>query len=153
MQLSGLSARLWTKGLPVRFPVRAHAWVSDQVPRGGHGRSNHTLMFFFPFFLFSPLSKKKQIKYFKKYILFNLAFFLGNVQGRVSPHFTPILELKTLKLDDHCWLVSETQTLRQNLAAGCFLRCVLTIDTWRRVGGSRIGQRESLTCDTGPVTA
>ena len=25
--LSGLTASLQTKGLPVRFPVRAHAWV------------------------------------------------------------------------------------------------------------------------------
>ena len=30
--LSGLSTCLWTKGSPVRFPVRAHAWVVGQVP-------------------------------------------------------------------------------------------------------------------------
>ena len=33
--LSGLSAGLWTKGLPVQFPVRAHAWVVGQVPSRG----------------------------------------------------------------------------------------------------------------------
>ena len=32
--LSGLSASLWTNGSPVRFPVRAHAWVAGQVPSG-----------------------------------------------------------------------------------------------------------------------
>ena len=33
--LSGLSADLRTKGSLVRFPVRAHAWVSGQVPSWG----------------------------------------------------------------------------------------------------------------------
>ena len=52
-----IERRLWTKGSPARFPVRAHAWVGGQVPSGGHGRGNHTLMFLslsfsFPF----PLS-------------------------------------------------------------------------------------------------
>ena len=32
------------KGFPVRFPVRTHAWVVDQVPGRGV-RGNHTLMF------------------------------------------------------------------------------------------------------------
>ena len=31
--LSGLSAGLFIKGLPVPFPVRAHAWVAGQVPQ------------------------------------------------------------------------------------------------------------------------
>ena len=35
VQLSGLSASLRNKGLLVRFPVRAHAWVLGQVPPGG----------------------------------------------------------------------------------------------------------------------
>ena len=43
--LSGLSTDLQTKGLPVQFPVRAHPWVSGQVPSRGHMRGNHTLMF------------------------------------------------------------------------------------------------------------
>ena len=43
--LGGLSAGLRTKGLPVRFPVRAHTWVVGQVPSGEHTRGNHTLMF------------------------------------------------------------------------------------------------------------
>ena len=30
--LSGVSTDLWTKGSPVQFPVRAHAWVIGQVP-------------------------------------------------------------------------------------------------------------------------
>ena len=42
--LSGLSASLQTKGSPVQFPVRAHAWVLGWVPRGGCSRGNHTLM-------------------------------------------------------------------------------------------------------------
>ena len=33
--LSGLSASLQTKGSPVRFPIKAHAWVSGQFPVGG----------------------------------------------------------------------------------------------------------------------
>ena len=33
--LSGLSACLRTKGSPVQFPDRAHAWVAGQVPSGG----------------------------------------------------------------------------------------------------------------------
>ena len=44
----------------VQFPVRAHAWVVGQVPRRGHMRGNHTLMFLsLSFFLLSPLSKNK----------------------------------------------------------------------------------------------
>ena len=38
VRLSGMSARLWTKRFPVQVPVRAHAWVAGQVPRGGHIR-------------------------------------------------------------------------------------------------------------------
>ena len=56
---------LWTKGSPVLFPVRAHAWVAGQVPSRGYVRSNHTLMFLSLYFSFpSPLSKNKKIKYF-----------------------------------------------------------------------------------------
>ena len=36
---------LQTTGLPVRFPVRAHAWIAGQVPSGGHMRGNHTSIF------------------------------------------------------------------------------------------------------------
>ena len=36
---------LQTRGLLVRFPVRAQAWVAGQVPSGGHVRGNHTLIF------------------------------------------------------------------------------------------------------------
>ena len=43
--LSGLSEGLITKRSPVRFPVRAHAWVAGQVPSRGHMRGNHMLMF------------------------------------------------------------------------------------------------------------
>ena len=38
--LSGLSAGLQTKGLLVRFPVRAHAWVVGQVPSMGMQEAN-----------------------------------------------------------------------------------------------------------------
>ena len=38
--LSGLSAGLRTKGSPVWFPVRAHAWVAGQVPSGGAQEAN-----------------------------------------------------------------------------------------------------------------
>ena len=58
--LSGLSASLQTKVLPVRFPVRAHDWVAGQVPRRGCVRSNHTLMFLsLSFSLPFPLSKNE----------------------------------------------------------------------------------------------
>ena len=43
--LSGLSAGLRTKGLPVRFPVRAHAWVVGQLLSRRCVRGNHTLRF------------------------------------------------------------------------------------------------------------
>ena len=46
---------LQTKGLPVRFPVRAHAWVAGHVPSGG----NHTMMFLSSFSLPSPPSENK----------------------------------------------------------------------------------------------
>ena len=66
--LSGLGAGLQTKRSLVRFPVRAHAWVVNQVPSRGHdARGNHTLMFLsLSFSLPSPLSKNKQIKSLKK---------------------------------------------------------------------------------------
>ena len=47
---------LQTKGSPVQFPVRAHAWLAGQVPSGGCMRGNHTLIFLS---LSSPLSKNK----------------------------------------------------------------------------------------------
>ena len=56
--LSGLSASLQTKGLPVPFPVRAHAWVAGHVPSGERVRGKHTLMFL-SLFLSLPLSKNK----------------------------------------------------------------------------------------------
>ena len=43
--LSGLRTHLWIAGSPVRFLVRARAWVADQVTSRGHMRSNHILMF------------------------------------------------------------------------------------------------------------
>ena len=42
-----LGAGLRTKGSPVQFPVRAHAWVVGQVPSRGRTRGNHTLLFLF----------------------------------------------------------------------------------------------------------
>ena len=43
--LSGLSAGLQTKGSSVHFPIRARAWVADQVPNWECVRDNYTLMF------------------------------------------------------------------------------------------------------------
>ena len=43
--LSGLSTSLGAKGLLVRFPVGAHAYVVGQVPSWMHSRGNCTLMF------------------------------------------------------------------------------------------------------------
>ena len=58
--LSGLSAFLGTKGLLVPFPVKAHAWVSGQVPGQGCVRDKYTLMFLSLSFSFPyPFSKKK----------------------------------------------------------------------------------------------
>ena len=45
---------LKTKGSQVRFPVRAHAWIAGQIPSGGHGRGNPTLIFLSLFLLPSP---------------------------------------------------------------------------------------------------
>ena len=58
VRLSGLSVGLWTKGLLVQFPVRAHIWAAGQVPSRGRTRDNHTLTFLslsFP----SPLKTKR----------------------------------------------------------------------------------------------
>ena len=41
--LSGLSTCLRTERSLVRSPVRAHAWVSGWVPRGGHVRNNQSM--------------------------------------------------------------------------------------------------------------
>ena len=61
--LSGLSTGLWTKGLLVWFPVRAHAWVVGQVPSGGCMRGNHTFLFLsFSFSLPSFSLKIKKVE-------------------------------------------------------------------------------------------
>ena len=39
----GLSAVLRTEGLPVRLPLRAHAWVVGKVPSWGHARGNQSI--------------------------------------------------------------------------------------------------------------
>ena len=60
--LSRLSAGLWNEGLPVWFPVRAHAWVVGQAPSRGGGvayeRQPH-IDVSFPLFLSPSLSKNK----------------------------------------------------------------------------------------------
>ena len=60
--LSGLSASLQTKGSPVQFPVRAHAWVVGQVPSRGRARGNRWMFLSLSFSLPSPLSENKYIK-------------------------------------------------------------------------------------------
>ena len=44
MWLSGLSASLQTKGMLVRFPVGAHAWVVGQAPGEGPMRGRRLQM-------------------------------------------------------------------------------------------------------------
>ena len=88
--LSGLSAGLRTKGLPVQFPVRTLVWVVGQVPSWGRTRGNHTLMFL-SLSLPSP-SLKIKIKSFKKRYTFIISSVIFMVQDRA---FT---------LD--CWLLS-----------------------------------------------
>ena len=69
--LGGLSAGLRTKGSPVPFPVRAHAWVAAQVPGWGMQKATYTLMFLsLSFSLPSPLSKNKISKRKKRLMLF-----------------------------------------------------------------------------------
>ena len=66
--LSGLSASLRTRGSLVQFPLKAHAWVSGQVPKGRCMRGSHTLIFLslspsLPFSLkISKILKKKKKK-------------------------------------------------------------------------------------------
>ena len=63
--LSGLSTSLKTKRSPVRFPVRAHAWVVGQVPIWGCVRGNQSMFLWhidvsLPLFLLpSSLSRSK----------------------------------------------------------------------------------------------
>ena len=62
--LSGLSAGLQTERSPVQFLVRAHAWVTGQVPSGGRARGNQSMYLLhitvsLPLFLPSHLSKSK----------------------------------------------------------------------------------------------
>ena len=64
--LSGLSASLWNKGLLVRFPVRALAWVAGQVPSRGHMRDNNTLKFLSLSFSLPSSLKINKIKSLKK---------------------------------------------------------------------------------------
>ena len=59
-----------SKRLPVRFPLRAHAWAAGQVPGRGRARGSHTLMLLshtdvpLPFSLPSSVSRDKY--FFKK---------------------------------------------------------------------------------------
>ena len=46
VQLSLLTIVPQSERSPVRFPVRAHAWVAGQVPSGGCVGGNYTMMFF-----------------------------------------------------------------------------------------------------------
>ena len=59
-KISGLSAGLQTKGSPVPFPVRAHAWVVGQVPsRGALGGATTHQRFSSSLSPSLPLSKNK----------------------------------------------------------------------------------------------
>ena len=64
----GLSATLRSERSPVRFLVRAHAWVAGRVPRWGRVRGNpcfsHTLTFLSLSFFFPSLPSKNKQKTF-----------------------------------------------------------------------------------------
>ena len=49
---SGLRATLWTRRLPVQFPVRAHAWIASQVVLLLGGTWEATTHWYFSLFLF-----------------------------------------------------------------------------------------------------
>ena len=66
MWLSTLITDLQSKGSPVWFPVRAHAWVAGQVPNSGHVRGNNTLMFLSLFLSSFPSVWKEIDNFFKK---------------------------------------------------------------------------------------
>ena len=54
---------LRTKGLPVQFPVRAHAWISGQVPRGATWEATTHWCFSPSLSPSLPISENKQIRY------------------------------------------------------------------------------------------
>ena len=58
--LNGLSSGLGTKGSPVQFLIRAHAWVAGQVPSREHSRGNHTLIFLSLSFSLPPILSKNK---------------------------------------------------------------------------------------------
>ena len=65
--LSGLSAGLQIKKLQVQFPVRAHAWVTGQVPSRGRVQEATTHCCFFPSLSPSlPLSLKINKNFYLK---------------------------------------------------------------------------------------
>ena len=67
---SGLSASLWTKGLPVQFPVRAHAWLWARSPDGGVWEATTHWCFSpsLPLPLKINTSLKMFIEYFPRYL-------------------------------------------------------------------------------------
>ena len=75
--LSGLSAELQSKWLPVQFPARAHTWVAGQVPVGGgtfERQPHNSVRFSSSPFLSLPLSLKiskilKQISFWKGFTM------------------------------------------------------------------------------------
>ena len=70
MWLSGLSAGLWTEGLLVQLPVRAHAWAAGQVSSWKCVRGSQLMFLLYIsvslLFLPSPPSRNKKIKSLKK---------------------------------------------------------------------------------------
>ena len=90
--LSGLSVSLQTKGSPVQFSVRAHAWVTGQFPSWGCAKGNYTLMFLSLYFSPpSPLSKNKLIKYF----LNNTFIVLQTINKNIKIQLNPPTEVTT----------------------------------------------------------
>ena len=64
--LSGLSASMQIKGLPVQFPVRANTWVVARSPEGGIRKATTHWCFSPSLSPSFPLSENKINKIFKK---------------------------------------------------------------------------------------
>ena len=83
-----LSTSLRTKGLPVRFPVRAHAWVVSQGPSRGCVRGSHPLMFL-SLSLSLPLSQKLNKIFFKN--ITKMQFYCDIIH---KPYNSPSSDIK-----------------------------------------------------------
>ena len=94
--LSGWSIGLQTQGLPVQFPVRAHAWVAGDAPSRGHMRRNHTvkvLSFFVPPFPSLKINKSNLKKRYAKNNKWQISWYISNVSNMMT-QYTYEVELR-----------------------------------------------------------